>query len=117
MVETVERFECVGPDVSVVIPVLDEQRNLAPLMSEIAVAMRAAKLEFEVIFVDDGSATTASPNSQCCAPTSRAFASCATQRRSVRAPPTRPASVRHAGGSSSRWMRTVSTTRPTFPGS
>ena len=42
-----------APDLSVVIPVCNEQDNVVPLAREIAVAL--AGREFEVLFVDDGS--------------------------------------------------------------
>ena len=44
----------VTPQVSVVIPVLNERGNVAPLIDEIDVALRA-RIPFEVIIVDDGS--------------------------------------------------------------
>jgi glycosyltransferase involved in cell wall biosynthesis len=42
-------------EVSLVIPVLDEAGNLAPLMAEIATVMGDRRDRYEVIFVDDGS--------------------------------------------------------------
>lgn len=42
-------------DLSVVIPVYNEEANLAPLWAELAPVLGSLGLEFEVIFVDDGS--------------------------------------------------------------
>jgi glycosyltransferase involved in cell wall biosynthesis len=42
-------------DISVVVPVFDEEGNLAPLIAEIAAAMKSTGHGYEVIFVDDGS--------------------------------------------------------------
>src|SRR5690349_23897719 len=41
-------------DLSVVVPVKDEAENAVPLLEEITTALRG-KVEFEVIFIDDGS--------------------------------------------------------------
>jgi len=43
------------PLVSVVVPVKNEQGNVAPLIAEIANALENGGLDFEMIFVDDGS--------------------------------------------------------------
>ncbi|GAB3736887.1 glycosyltransferase family 2 protein [Luteimonas pelagia] len=43
-----------GPALSVVVPVLDERDNVAPLVAEIVSALRG-RAPFEVLFVDDGS--------------------------------------------------------------
>lgn len=42
-------------DISFVIPLLNEEENLAPLYKEITSAMKTLNKEYEVIFVDDGS--------------------------------------------------------------
>ncbi|MEQ8654012.1 MAG: glycosyltransferase family 2 protein [Kiloniellales bacterium] len=42
------------PWVSLVIPALNEEENIAPLVAEIAAAMDG-KLDYEILFVDDGS--------------------------------------------------------------
>jgi dolichol-phosphate mannosyltransferase len=42
------------PDISVVVPVFNEQENVAPLLREIMAALRG-KIAFEVLFVDDHS--------------------------------------------------------------
>jgi glycosyltransferase involved in cell wall biosynthesis len=42
-------------DVSVVIPVKDEQDNLRPLLEQVRSALDPERLEYEVVFVDDGS--------------------------------------------------------------
>lgn len=42
------------PDISVVVPVFNEQENVSPLLLEILVALRK-KIAFEVLFVDDNS--------------------------------------------------------------
>ena len=42
-------------ELSVVIPVYNEEDNLAPLWTELAAVLAAVGLPFEVIFVDDGS--------------------------------------------------------------
>ncbi|MGH7314511.1 MAG: glycosyltransferase family 2 protein, partial [Candidatus Rokuibacteriota bacterium] len=43
------------PDLSVVIPVYNEEENLEPLWAELRPVLDGLGLEFEVIFVDDGS--------------------------------------------------------------
>jgi len=43
-------------DLSVVIPVYNEENNLRPLYEEIVDALQAPDLRYEIIFVDDGSA-------------------------------------------------------------
>jgi len=40
---------------SVVVPVYDEEENVGPLAEELAAALSALELPWEVIFVDDGS--------------------------------------------------------------
>lgn len=42
-------------DLSIVIPVLNESGNVVPLLDEVLAALRPVGIEFEVIFVDDGS--------------------------------------------------------------
>ena len=42
-------------ELSVVIPVLDEEASVAPLYREITNALRAATEDYEILFVDDGS--------------------------------------------------------------
>ena len=42
-------------NVSVVVPVKNEEGNVLELHREIAVAMRSTGRSFEIIFVDDGS--------------------------------------------------------------
>jgi glycosyltransferase involved in cell wall biosynthesis len=44
-----------SPDLSVVIPVYNEEENLPPLWAELRAALEALRLSFEVVFVDDGS--------------------------------------------------------------
>jgi dolichol-phosphate mannosyltransferase len=44
-----------APDLSVVIPVYNEEENLVPLWAELAEVLARLVLSFEVIFVDDGS--------------------------------------------------------------
>lgn len=44
------------PAISVVVPVLDEERTLIPLVSKIAAAMaNQPEIDYEIIFIDDGS--------------------------------------------------------------
>jgi len=43
------------PEISVVIPLFNEEANVAPLLEELLAAMRALGRRFEVICVDDGS--------------------------------------------------------------
>ena len=43
------------PDLSVVIPVYNEEENLPPLWEELRGVLEPLKLTFEVVFVDDGS--------------------------------------------------------------
>lgn len=44
-----------APDLSVVIPVYDEEENLGPLWDELRSVLIGLRVEFEVVFVDDGS--------------------------------------------------------------
>ena len=44
------------PDVSIVIPVYNEEENLEPLVEEIDATLRATGITFEILLVDDGSA-------------------------------------------------------------
>ncbi len=44
-----------APDVSIVVPMLNEEDNVVPLFEEIRQVMDGGKLTWEVIFVDDGS--------------------------------------------------------------
>ena len=44
-----------GPDVSIVVPVFDEQDNVGPLYGQIVDAMDATARTFEVVIIDDGS--------------------------------------------------------------
>jgi glycosyltransferase involved in cell wall biosynthesis len=46
---------CPAPELSLVIPVYNERENLAPLLSEIAAALRPVRPAYEVVAVDDGS--------------------------------------------------------------
>ncbi|MDD4250935.1 MAG: glycosyltransferase family 2 protein [Candidatus ainarchaeum sp.] len=41
--------------ISIVIPVLNEEKNIAPLYQEVSSVLKKLKLDFEVIFVNDGS--------------------------------------------------------------
>ena len=43
-----------APELSVVVPVLDERENVAPLVDEIVAALRGI-VSFEIVYVDDGS--------------------------------------------------------------
>ena len=43
------------PSLSLVIPVYNEEKNLPLLMDSICVALQQLELEWEVVFVDDGS--------------------------------------------------------------
>ena len=43
------------PEVSVVVPVLDEEPNLGPLHEEIRAALEPLEIPWEVVYVDDGS--------------------------------------------------------------
>lgn len=45
-----------APDVSLVVPIRDEAGNIAPLVAEIRTALDGAGLDWELVFVDDGSA-------------------------------------------------------------
>ncbi|HEX6384427.1 MAG TPA: glycosyltransferase family 2 protein [Anaerolineae bacterium] len=42
-------------DLSIIVPVFNEAENLRPLMAEISVALANEALDYEVIFIDDGS--------------------------------------------------------------
>ena len=43
------------PDVTVVVPLLDEEANVVPLHQELSQAMQAAGVSYEIVLVDDGS--------------------------------------------------------------
>jgi dolichol-phosphate mannosyltransferase len=43
-------------DLSIVIPVKDEAGNIAPLIAEIGAALDRADVDYEIVYVDDGSA-------------------------------------------------------------
>ncbi|GIW46116.1 MAG: hypothetical protein KatS3mg077_3398 [Candidatus Binatia bacterium] len=45
----------IGPEISVVVPVYNEQGNAGPLAREIDAVLRAMGKEYEIIFVNDGS--------------------------------------------------------------
>jgi glycosyltransferase involved in cell wall biosynthesis len=45
----------VPPDISIVIPLRDEETNVIPLHQELSGVMRGLKLPYEIILVDDGS--------------------------------------------------------------
>jgi glycosyltransferase involved in cell wall biosynthesis len=49
------QFTAVIPDVSVVIPLRDEERNVVPLHAELTSVLRAVGLPYEIIMIDDGS--------------------------------------------------------------
>ena len=44
-----------GDGLSIVLPVFNEEDNLGPLHSRITDALKPAGLEYEVVYVDDGS--------------------------------------------------------------
>ncbi|HEX7095646.1 MAG TPA: glycosyltransferase family 2 protein, partial [Acidimicrobiales bacterium] len=44
-----------SPAISVIVPLLDEERNIAQLLSEIDQSLTTASMSYEVILVDDGS--------------------------------------------------------------
>jgi dolichol-phosphate mannosyltransferase len=50
-----ERGAPATPDLSVVIPVYNEEDNLPPLWAELCSVLEGLSLSFEVVFVDDGS--------------------------------------------------------------
>jgi len=43
------------PMLSIIIPAFFEEKNINPLYKEIVTSLKAAKIDFEIIFVDDGS--------------------------------------------------------------
>jgi glycosyltransferase involved in cell wall biosynthesis len=49
------REETVQTNLSIVIPVLNEEANLKPLYSELKEALEALGRSYEIVFVDDGS--------------------------------------------------------------
>jgi glycosyltransferase involved in cell wall biosynthesis len=50
-----DRHRSDGPALSIVVPVYNEEANVVPCYREIAEAMGEAGLDYEVVFVDDGS--------------------------------------------------------------
>jgi glycosyltransferase involved in cell wall biosynthesis len=44
-----------GPELSVVIPLFNEEANVEPLLNELLVALKALEKSFEIICIDDGS--------------------------------------------------------------
>jgi glycosyltransferase involved in cell wall biosynthesis len=50
-----EKFVVKDADLSIVIPVLNEEANLQPLYSELREALEALERSYEIVFVDDGS--------------------------------------------------------------
>jgi glycosyltransferase involved in cell wall biosynthesis len=49
------RFEEIAPDISIVVPLFNESRNLPPLLDALDVALSAVGRTYEVILVNDGS--------------------------------------------------------------
>jgi glycosyltransferase involved in cell wall biosynthesis len=49
------QFKAVIPDISLVIPLLDEERNVVPLHAELTSVLRGIGASYEIIMVDDGS--------------------------------------------------------------
>ena len=49
------QFKGVNPDISVVVPLLDEERNVEPLHAELTQVLTTLGLTYEIIMVDDGS--------------------------------------------------------------
>ncbi|MCA9919972.1 MAG: glycosyltransferase family 2 protein, partial [Anaerolineales bacterium] len=45
-------------DLSIVVPVYNEEENLRPLLAEITAALKEEPIRYEVVFVDDGSSDT-----------------------------------------------------------
>lgn len=43
------------PELAIIVPVFNEEDNIAPLLSEVAAALRATPLAWELVFVDDAS--------------------------------------------------------------
>lgn len=52
------------PEISVVVPVYNEEENVAPLAEEIRAAIAPTGRTFEIIFVDDGSTDATAANAQ-----------------------------------------------------
>src|SRR5690606_19962048 len=52
---TVNTMTAAGPELSLFLPVLDEEENLRPMHAKIAAALVTLGRSAEVIFVDDGS--------------------------------------------------------------
>jgi glycosyltransferase involved in cell wall biosynthesis len=49
------QFKAVIPDISIVIPLMDEERNVEPLHAELTSVLRRTGAAYEIIMVDDGS--------------------------------------------------------------
>lgn len=52
------------PEISVVVPVYNEEENVAPLAEEIRAAIAPTGRSFEIVFVDDGSTDATAANAQ-----------------------------------------------------
>lgn len=52
------------PEISVVVPVFNEEENVAPLAEEIRAAIAPTGRSFEIVFVDDGSTDATAANAQ-----------------------------------------------------
>jgi polyisoprenyl-phosphate glycosyltransferase len=44
-----------APEISVIVPVFNEEKNLIPLMERLSVVLKEMKVAYEILFVDDGS--------------------------------------------------------------
>src|SRR3954451_3593392 len=52
------RFDEIAPDISIVVPLFNESRNLPPLLEALDAALKGVGRTHEVILVNDGSSDT-----------------------------------------------------------
>jgi cellulose synthase/poly-beta-1,6-N-acetylglucosamine synthase-like glycosyltransferase len=103
-------------DLSLVIPVYNEVDNLRPLLAEIHAALDDQGLDYEIIFIDDGSGMGVLNCCKRCTRKTAVLSSSASGATTARPPPSPPASTTPKGASFAPWTPTAKTTPPTFPG-
>lgn len=101
-----------NPDISVVVPLYNEQESLPELLAWIRRLMEANSYSFEVIFIDDGAVTIRGTSSVRCGATIRTSGESVSAAITANRPRSIADSKPHGGTWSSRWTQTCRT-RPT----